>query len=106
MESCLTPAIADCDVLIAPSYAPAWKIDLVNGDQGLASPVTRPAAIAGWPIGTLPMGLVAGLPVGLAVIARPGAEATLVTAMALLESRLASAGVKALRPSWTAPTRG
>ncbi len=106
VETCLMPAIATCDVLIAPSYAPAWKIDLTNGDQGLASPVTRPAAIAGWPIGTLPMGLVDGLPVGLAVIARPGQESTLIAAMTLLEARLASAGIANLRPHWGAPTRG
>ncbi|NBX32906.1 MAG: amidase [Planctomycetes bacterium] len=34
LEVCLEPAIAKCDVLIAASYAPAWKIDVTNGDQG------------------------------------------------------------------------
>lgn len=106
LGTCLEPAIAGCDVLIAPSYAPAWKIDLTNGDQGLASPVTRPPAIAGWPIGTLPMGLVEGLPVGLAVIARAGAEVTLVRAMGMFERRLAAHGVQRPRPTWSAPRRG
>lgn len=106
VDVCLNPAIAQCDVLIAPSYAPAWKIDLVNGDQASASPITRPPAIAGWPIGTVPMGLVEGLPVGIAVIARPHAEATLVQAMAMIEQRLTSAGVQGLRPRWATPMRG
>lgn len=105
LQTCLEPAIDGWDVLIAPSYAPAWKIDLVNGDQGLASPVTRPAAIAGWPIACVPMGLVEGLPVGLAIIARAGDESTLVRAAAVIERRLAVAEADR-RPRFRAAGRG
>ena len=104
LEVCLEPAIAKCDVLIAASYAPAWKIDVTNGDQGLASPITRPAAISGWPIATVPMGLVGGMPVGLAIIARAHNEATLVRAAATIEQRLGL--VNSLRPAWRQPRRG
>lgn len=105
VTQCLEPGIDGWDVLIAPSYAPAWKIDLVNGDQGLASPVTRPAAISGWPIACIPMGLVEGLPVGLAIIARPHAEATLVRAAAQMERRIALPTAQR-RPSFRAAQRG
>ena len=105
LQGCLEPGIEGWDVLIAPSYAPAWKIDLVNGDQGLASPVTRPAAIAGWPIACVPMGLVEGLPVGLAIIARAGDETTLVRAAASIERRLAVADADR-RPRFGSARRG
>jgi Asp-tRNA(Asn)/Glu-tRNA(Gln) amidotransferase A subunit family amidase len=105
VNTCLEPGIEGWDVLIAPSYGPAWKIDLVTGDHGVASPVTRPAAIAGWPIACVPMGLVEGLPVGLAIIARPGAEATLVRAAAQIERRIALPD-GARRPTFIGPRRG
>jgi len=106
LDECLLPALENNDVLIAPSYAPAWKIDLTNGDQGLASPVTRPAAIAGFPIGCLPMGIINGLPVGLAFIAGRDQEAVLVRAMAQVEAALALQGPRYLRPTFAAARRG
>ena len=106
LDECLLPALSQHTVLIAPSYAPAWKIDLTNGDQGLASPVTRPAAIAGLPIGCLPMGLVNGLPVGLALIAARDDEVSLIHAMARIEVALANAGVPQFRPRFAAARRG
>jgi amidase len=42
-------------------------------------------AIAGTPIGCLPMGLVDGLPVGVGVVSRANEEARLVAAMAKIE---------------------
>ena len=35
-DGCLAPAIADVDVLIAPTYGPAWKSDLVLGGHPAA----------------------------------------------------------------------
>ncbi len=52
------------DALIAPADAPAWSIDLVNGDHFLGGSSSFPAR-AGYPNVTLPMGAVHGLPVGL-----------------------------------------
>jgi amidase len=60
VEACLAPALEGVDALVAPSFAPAWKADLVNGDSHAASPVTCAAAIAGWPIACVPVGLVSG----------------------------------------------
>jgi amidase len=45
-------------------------------------------AIAGTPIGALPMGLVNGLPVGVGVVSRANQEDRLVQAMALIEQEL------------------
>ena len=50
--------------LVAPSYGPAWKIDLVTGDHFLGG-FARTPAVAGYPHITVPMGKVHGLPVGL-----------------------------------------
>ncbi len=82
VSTCLEPGLDGADVLVAPAYGPAWKSDLVVGGHAgaVSSWVTTPAAIAGWPIMSVPVGLVHGLPVGLALIARPGEEWTLLAA--------------------------
>ena len=52
------------DAFIAPTGSPAWKTDLVNGDSfHLGS--SSPAAWAGYPNITVPMGTIHGLPVGI-----------------------------------------
>jgi amidase len=53
------------DAIVAPTGAPAWLIDPVNGDGGTTPSATMPAAVAGYPHLTVPMGQVMGLPVGL-----------------------------------------
>jgi amidase len=65
------------DALIAPAYGPAWLSDLVNGDQVAGGSVTAAPAVAGYPLVSVPMGLVHGLPVGLAITGTAGSEATL-----------------------------
>ncbi|HKW09005.1 MAG TPA: amidase [Gemmatimonadaceae bacterium] len=65
------------DALIAPTMGPVWPIDLVNGDGGGGGSFTQPAAVAGYPHITVPMGLVQGLPVGLSFAGRAGSEPTL-----------------------------
>jgi amidase len=54
--------------LIAPTGEPAWLIDSVNGDIAGGASATSPPAVAGYPHVTVPMGLTAGLPVGLSFI--------------------------------------
>ncbi len=82
----LDPAFASVDVLIGIPYGPSWRSDLVNGDNfASASWMTHPAAIAGYPIASLPMGFVNDLPVGLGVIASAGNEAKLVNALSQFE---------------------
>ncbi len=65
------------DAIVAPTQGPAWLIDLVNGDAGGGGSFTAPAAVAGYPHVTVPMGQVRGLPVGLSFVAGAWTEATL-----------------------------
>ncbi len=75
-----------CDVLIGATYAPAWESTLGKGDQhGDASWITMAPAITGAPIGTVPMGLVNGLPVGIGIVSSRNQETKVLTAMAALE---------------------
>lgn len=56
----------DVEFLVAPTRGPAWVSDLVNGDNFNGSiGFGSPAAIAGYPHLTVPMGEVHGLPVGI-----------------------------------------
>ena len=64
--------------LIAPTSGPAWMIDLVNGDRPVGS-ASLLAAVAGYPHLTVPMGKVAGLPVGLSFIGPAWSESTLLS---------------------------
>jgi len=65
------------DALVTPAYSPAWTIDLVNGDHVLGSSSTH-AALAGYPLISVPSGQVQGLPVGLLLSGTAGSDATLV----------------------------
>ena len=65
------------DAIVAPTQGPAWLIDLVNGDAGGGGSFTAPAAVAGYPHVTVPMGQVRGLPVGLSFVGRAWSEASL-----------------------------
>ena len=105
-DVCLGPALADVDVLLAPAYGPAWKSDLVvGGHPGPASVATTPPAIAGWPIASVPIGFVHGLPIGAAIIGRPHAEWRVLEVAARLEAGV-GLGFGLHRPGFTAPTRG
>lgn len=57
------------DAIAATSIGPANCIDLVNGDYGTGFYFCPPAAMAGYPHITVPMGAVFELPVGLSFIA-------------------------------------
>jgi amidase len=65
------------DALIAPTNGPATRIDLVNGDHWLGGTSTL-AAIAGYPLVTVPAGYRHGLPVGITFMGTAFSEATLV----------------------------
>ncbi len=99
----LDVALSGADVVLSGAYAPAWKSDLVTGDHPAGvSPAIQAAAIAGWPIMSLPAGLVKGLPVGLTLVARPGEEWALLHAARRVEVLLEPIG----RPTWKTPERG
>ncbi|MFP4555995.1 MAG: amidase [Bacteroidales bacterium] len=64
------------DAIIAPTGGPAWKTDLINGDSfQLGS--SSPSAHSGYPIITMPMGSIDGLPVGMSIFGRAWSEPVL-----------------------------
>lgn len=67
----------DLDAIVAPTGSPAWPTDLVNGDHFLGG-TSSYAAMAGYPLVTVPMGFSFGLPVGLTFMGRRWAEPTLI----------------------------
>jgi amidase len=66
------------DALMAPSYGPAFVIDLVNGDHVEGSGIGGLPAIAGYPHITVPMGQVHDLPVGLSLVGTAFSEPQLI----------------------------
>ncbi len=65
------------DAIVMPTGNPPWVIDLVNGDHFVGSSST-PAAVAGYPTITVPMGFVYGLPVGLSFVGTAWSEPVLI----------------------------
>src|SRR5262249_30032236 len=68
------------DALVAPTGAPAWLTDLVNGDSSIANsdaPSTV-TSVAGYPHITVPAGFKRGLPVGVSFFGRAWSAPTLI----------------------------
>jgi amidase len=65
------------DAIVAPTGNPAWPTDLVNGDHFTGSSST-PAAVAGYPSVSVPMGYAWGLPVNLSFFGAAWSEPTLI----------------------------
>ncbi len=84
------------DALAVLSTGPAWLIDHVNGDTFLGAGYSI-AAVAGYPSLTVPIGTVAGLPIGLSFLGRAWSEATLIECASGLEAALGMA----LRPGFS-----
>lgn len=89
------------DALVAPTYPPAWKIDLLDGDHGLGS-CTSYSAIAGYPILTVPNGAVGGVPLSFAILGTAGSEPTLLRLGAFVEQSVG----RAARPAFRGATIG
>lgn len=65
------------DAIIAPTGSPAWKTDWTNGDYyHLGS--SSPAAHAGYPSITVPMGMIDELPVGISFFSTAWSEPVLI----------------------------
>ena len=65
------------DAIVAPTGNPAWPTDLVNGDHFTGGSST-PAAVAGYPAVSVPMGFAYGLPVNLSFFGKAWTEPTLI----------------------------
>ncbi len=66
----------ELDAFIAPTASPAWKTDLTNGDLYLGGSSSL-SAMAGYPIISVPMGMVDGLPVGISIWGKAWSEGIL-----------------------------
>lgn len=64
----------DLDAMICPTNDPAGRIDLAKGDTN-ERVASTPAAVAGYPHLTVPMGMVDGLPVGFSFLGRANDDA-------------------------------
>lgn len=63
--------------IVGITTGPPACIDLVNGEYGTGPGYAGPAAMAGYPHLTVPMGYVHGLPIGLSFVSGPYQEAEL-----------------------------
>jgi len=66
------------DAISGPSFGPSWCTDWINGDYGTGYGFSGPAAIAGYPHITVPMGFVFGLPIGLSFFGKAYSEGELI----------------------------
>ncbi|MFM7838940.1 MAG: amidase [Chitinophagaceae bacterium] len=66
------------DALLSPGDGPSWCTDWVNGDAFVGNSYYWPAAIAGYPHITVPMGIVHELPVCLCFIGEAWSESKLI----------------------------
>lgn len=67
----------ELDAMIAPTGTPAWKTDHINGDA-FQFGSSSPAAQAGYPNITVPMGFIDRLPVGISFFGRAWSEDVLI----------------------------
>lgn len=67
----------DLDAIIAPTGTPAWKTDHTNGDA-FQFGSSSPAAQAGYPNITVPMGFIDDVPVGISFFGRAWSEDVLI----------------------------
>jgi amidase len=65
------------DALVAPSNAPSWPTDLINGDRSSGGNSSY-AAIAGYPSITVPMALSMELPLGISFLGSAWSEGKLI----------------------------
>ena len=67
----------DLDAIVAPTFGLAWMTDHIQGDRLDGGDSAGPAAIAGYPDISVPMGFVSGFPVGVSFFGGAWSEPTL-----------------------------
>jgi amidase len=87
------------DALVAVTGSPAWSIDLVMGDNAGVTCSSSPAAVAGYPIVSVPAGFVHGLPVGVSFFAGAWQDAELMKIAHAFEKAHAARRPPAYLPS-------
>ena len=87
------------DAIVAPTGAPAWLIDLVNGDSFGGVSSSQPPAVSGYPAITVPAGFISGLPVGMTLMGPAWSEGALIKYAYAFEQ-----ATKHRRPPALAPT--
>ena len=75
--------------IVAPTNSPAWPTDLVNGDAFLFGS-SGFAAVAGYPLVSVPAGEAFGLPIGITFMASAWSEPTLIKLASGFESAAAA----------------
>jgi amidase len=75
--------------IVAPTNSPAWPTDLVNGDAFLFGS-SGFAAVAGYPLVSVPAGESFGLPIGITFMASAWSEPTLIKLASGFESAAAA----------------
>jgi len=75
-------AVRDLDALVAPTNGRAWRNDTQGAGRVSSS---RIAAVSGYASMTVPIDVSADLPLGVALIVRPGGENVMLTIGAVLE---------------------
>ena len=78
------------DALIGITNGPAWMIDWINGDAFSGPGMAGQAAVAGNPHITLPLGEIAGLPLGISLIGERWRDQKLAAIAHLLEQAAAA----------------
>jgi len=64
------------DAIVAPTGGPAWKTDLINGDNFILSTSVN-AALSGYPNINVPMGFIGEVPVGISFFGKAWSEPVL-----------------------------
>ena len=72
-------SIHKLDAICGTTSGLSWCIDIVNGDYDTGFSFSSPAAMAGYPHITVPMGQVHQLPIGFSFVGTAYSEAELIT---------------------------
>ena len=88
----------DLDAIVSPTGGPAWKTDLINGDNFVLSTSVN-AALSGYPNINVPLGFIGDVPVGLSFYGRAWSEPLLLKIAYSYEQ-----GTKHRRPPRFLPT--